>query len=200
MSDDELRDELVTVIGAGHETTATGLAWALERLLRTPQVLRRLQEELAADDGHAYLDAVIKEALRIRPVVLGTPRLLAEPVTIGGYDVPAGWYLSASIPLVHSDPAVFPEPEEFRPERFLGPEAARAGKAWLPFGGGRRYCVGAQLAMLEMRVVIAEVLRRVELTPAHPGPEKQVLKSVTLVPAKLARVVAVPRRASAENY
>ncbi|GAA2611193.1 cytochrome P450 [Actinomadura fulvescens] len=192
LTDQELRDELMTLLQAGHETTATALAWSFERLLRSPDALGRLREELAADDDGPYLGAVVKEALRARPVVLGAPRTLDEPVRIGGYDIPAGWYVSASIPLILSDPDVFPEPGEFRPERFLGENAARANKGWVPFGGGRRYCAGAQLATLEMRTVLSEVLRRVQLTAVRPNPEKPRLKNVTLVPARLTEAVAWP--------
>ncbi|MBX6769872.1 MAG: cytochrome P450, partial [Actinomadura rubrobrunea] len=190
LTDREVRDELITLLVAGHETTATGLAWTFERLLRAPRVLGRLREELAAGEGGGYLDAVIKESLRLRPVVVATPRVLTEPLTIGGHRVPAGWAVAAVIPLVHSDPEVFPEPERFLPERFLGPDAAKANRAWLPFGGGRRYCAGAQLALLEMRVIITEVLRRLELRPADAAPERARLRAVTLVPARSTRVVA----------
>ncbi|MFG2000767.1 cytochrome P450 [Spirillospora sp. NPDC048911] len=192
LTDQELRDELMTLLQAGHETTATALAWTFERLLRTPEALDTLCEELTVDDDGPYLGAVVKEALRARPVILGAPRTLDEPVRIGGYDIPAGWYVSASIPLILSDPDVFPEPGEFRPERFLGENAAGANKGWVPFGGGRRYCAGAQLATLEMRVIVSEVLRRVRLTAVRPGPERPRLKNVTLVPARLTEAVAWP--------
>jgi cytochrome P450 len=197
LTDREVRDELITLLVAGHETTATALAWTFERLVRTPPVLERLREEPADGDGRAYLDAVIKESLRVRPVVPATPRLLTEPMTVGGHRVPAGWCVAAVIPLVHTDPDVFPDPGEFRPERFLGPEAAKANRAWLPFGGGRRYCAGAQLALLEMRTIVAEVLRRVELRPADPAPERVRLRAVSLVPARSARVVAARRGSAA---
>ncbi|MQY09377.1 cytochrome P450 [Actinomadura macrotermitis] len=193
LTDQELRDELMTLLQAGHETTATALAWTFERLLRNPDALRRLRTELAAGEGGEYLQAVVKEALRARPVVLGAPRLLDEPVRIGGYDVPAGHYLSASIPLVLSDPAAYPEPWEFRPERFLGPGADLANRSWIPFGGGHRYCAGAQLAQLELRVVITEVLRAVDLAPARPAPERPRLKNVTLAPSASTQVVAYAR-------
>ncbi|GAA1551959.1 cytochrome P450 [Actinomadura kijaniata] len=199
LTDQEVRDELLTLLQAGHETTATALAWTFERLVRTPRVLRRLRAELAAGEGSEYLDAVVKEALRARPVVLGAPRLLDAPVRIGGYEVPAGWYLSASMPLVLSDPEAFPAPGEFRPERFLGPGADAALRSWMPFGGGHRYCAGAQLATLEMRVVITEVLRRVDLVPARPEPERPRVKNVTLAPARSTRVVARPRRDEAKE-
>jgi cytochrome P450 family 135 len=165
MSDEEIRDELITMLQAGHETTATGLAWAFERLLRTPDVHQRLRTALRDGDGGDYLDAVVKEALRSRPVVYNAPRLLDAPLTLGGHTVPAGWYAGPLISHIHHDPDVYPQPDQFRPERFLSPDTARAQQAWMPFGGGRRYCVGAQLALLEMKVIITEVLRRVDLTP-----------------------------------
>jgi cytochrome P450 len=182
LGDQEVRDELITLLIAGHETTATGLAWAFERLLRLPDVLRRLP------DDETYLDAVIKEVLRVRPVVYEAPRVLDAPLRLGGYEIPAGWYAGPSIPLVHHDAAAFPSPEEFRPERFLDGQQSRA---WMPFGGGRRFCVGAQLALLEMRVIIREVLRRLELTAPDPAPEARRLANVTLAPARLTRVIAL---------
>ncbi|MEV0233782.1 cytochrome P450 [Nonomuraea sp. NPDC050786] len=188
LGDQEIRDELITMLVAGHETTATGLAWAFERLLRMPEVLERLP------DDEAYLDAVVKEVLRVRPVVYEAPRLLDAPLELGGYEIPAGWYAGPYIPLVHRDPAAFPEPDEFRPERFLdGPQNRAQNRAWMPFGGGRRFCVGAQLALLEMRVIIREVLHRLELTAPDQAPEARRLKNVTLAPAKLTRVTARAR-------
>ncbi|MCT2582030.1 cytochrome P450 [Actinophytocola gossypii] len=189
LSDLELRDELIALLEAGHETTATSLAWTFERLVRTPAVFDRLREELARDDEQ-YLDAVIKEALRVRPVVFAATRLLDSPIELGGHQVPAGWLAAPVISLVHRDPDVFPAPDEFRPERFLGEDAARTQKSWMPFGGGRRYCAGAQLALLEMRVIIREVLDRVTLTTHDPAPEAERIRHVTLVPARGGRVVA----------
>ncbi|TMS00482.1 cytochrome P450 [Nonomuraea basaltis] len=169
---------------AGHETTATGLAWAFERLLRLPEALERLP------DHEPYLDAVVKEVLRVRPVVYEAARLLDAPLRLGEYEIPAGWYAGPYIPLVHRDPDVFDAPEEFRPERFLD---GRQSRAWMPFGGGRRFCVGAQLALLEMRVIIREVLHRLELAAPDQAPEARRLKNVTLAPAKLTRVIARAR-------
>ncbi|MDF5755682.1 cytochrome P450 [Spongiactinospora sp. TRM90649] len=202
MTDQEIRDELITMLLAGHETTATGLAWTFERLVRDSRVLDRLRADLAAG-GDEYLDAVIKEALRSRPVVYEAPRLLDRPLAIGGHEIPAGWYVAPLIALIHRDPTAFPDPDEFRPERFLpagegrDEEAAeRARRSWMPFGGGRRYCVGAQLALLEMRVIIREVLNRFDLeAPAGAGPEAVLLKSVTLMPGDRARVIARARTA-----
>lgn len=194
MSDQELRDELITLLEAGHETTATGLAWAFERLLRNRPVLDRLIAELAAGEDETYLDAVVKETLRSRPVVYDVPRLLDAPLRLGDHEAEAGWMASPLIMLIHRDPGVFPEPDAFRPERFLGPDAARANKSWMPFGGGRRYCVGAQLALMEMRVIIREVLAAVELGAVDPAPEKPRVRHVTLVPSQRTRVVARPVR------
>ncbi|HEV2370771.1 MAG TPA: cytochrome P450 [Streptosporangiaceae bacterium] len=193
LSDQELRDELITLLEAGHETTATGLAWAFERLLRNTDVLSRLQDELAGGRDE-YLAEVVKEALRSRPVVYDVPRLLDDPLRLGGFEVPAGWIAAPLIFLIHRDPQAFPEPEEFRPERFHGDESATISKSWMPFGGGRRYCAGAQLALLEMRVVITEVLRRVELAAPSTAPEAPRIKHVTVVPADKTRVVVRARK------
>ena len=194
MSNEELRDELVTLLEAGHETTATALAWTFERLVRSPTVMARLREALDGGD-EKYLDAVVKESLRTRPIVLDTPRLLDSTLDLDGYQIPEGWYVAPAIPLVHTDPDLYPDAAEFRPERFL--EERIAPDAWIPFGGGRRRCIGSHMAMLEMRTVIAEVVDRVELHPAEPEPERARVHHVTLVPEKGTRVVAEPRPAPA---
>jgi cytochrome P450 family 135 len=194
MDDQEIRDELITLLEAGHETTATGLAWAFERLLRTPPVLARLRAEIDAGQDETYLEAVVKETLRLRPVVYDAPRLLDAPLRLGDFEAPAGWFAAPLICLIHRDPAAYPDPAAFRPERFLGADAAVATRSWMPFGGGRRYCVGAQLALLEMRVIIREVLRRVDLTPADPASERPRMKHVTFVPARGTRVLVRQRR------
>ncbi|MGW5449214.1 cytochrome P450 [Streptomyces asiaticus] len=191
MSDQEIRDELLTLLEAGLETTATGLSWAFERLMRSPEILRRLQEELERGEDDSYLEAVVKEVLRLRPVITGSGRLLDRPLRLDGYEIPVGWVAIPMFSLIHQDSEAYPDPEEFRPERFLGEGAQAAQKSFLPFGGGRRYCVGAQLAMMEMKVIIREVLRRVELTATDPAPEAQRMWHVTLVPGK--RAVAVAR-------
>jgi cytochrome P450 len=194
MSDQEIRDELLTLVVAGHETTATGLAWAFDRLLRTDTVLTRLREEIAAGEEETYLDAVVKEVLRSRPVVFDAPRLLDAPLRLGAHEVPAGWFAAPLIALIHRDPDAYPEPDVFRPERFLGDGAALAAKSWMPFGGGRRYCAGAQLALLEMRVIIREILRRVDLDGVGAAPERPRMKHVTYVPAHGTRVRVRARR------
>ncbi|GAA5170290.1 cytochrome P450 [Pseudonocardia eucalypti] len=188
MTDRELRDQLITLLGAGHETTATGLSWTFERLIRHPDLLRRAVEAAQADDGSGdeFLDAVVKESLRVRPVVYEVGRTLTEPVELGGYRLPAGTVVLPSIGLPHVDPGRYTDPERFDPDRMLG--GTPGPTTWLPFGGGGRRCLGATFALIEMRVVIREILRRVRLdTTTAPG-ERQVTKHVTLVPHKGARI------------
>jgi cytochrome P450 len=190
MTDVELRDELVTLLMAGHETTATGLSWAFERLLRNAPVLERL---LGALDDDEYLDAVVKETLRVRPVVADVARVLKQPIVLAGYPLPAGTLVLAGITAVHMRPDLYPEPHEFRPERFL--DGGAESYAWIPFGGGVRRCIGASFAQVEMRVVLREVLRRVTLRAPSPRPERAKVKHVTVVPARDCRVVMVERLA-----
>jgi cytochrome P450 family 135 len=190
MSDRELRDELVTVLGAGHETTATALAWAMERLLRTPRVLERLRESVAAGEDD-YLDATIKETLRARPVIVDVARKLAAPAEIGGYELPAGTFVLPAIAGLHYREDLYPEPHEFRPERFL--DGKTDSYAWIPFGGGVRRCVGAAFAQYEMRVVLREFLARTELRAPDPEPERVALRNITLAPGKGTRVELVRR-------
>jgi cytochrome P450 len=191
MSDRELRDELVTVLGAGHETTATALAWTMERVLRTPRVLERLRESVGAGEDE-YLDATIKEALRARPVIVDVARKLAAPAEVGGYELPAGTFVLPAIAGVHYREDLFPDPEEFRPERFLDGRADTY--TWIPFGGGVRRCVGAAFAQYEMRVILRTILERTELRAPDPRPERVRLRNVTLAPGKGARVELVARR------
>ncbi len=194
MTADEIRDQLVTLLLAGHETTATGLSWALERLVRHPGVLARAVQ--AADEGDdAYLDAVVTESLRIRPVVPDITRKLVTDVTIGEGDrelhLPAGTFVDPAIFLVLRSPKHYPDPLMFRPERFVGQRPDL--NVWIPFGGGSRRCLGAAFALTEMRVVLAEVLRRVELEPTSRPAERTRVRHVTLIPHKGA-VVTVRRR------
>jgi cytochrome P450 family 135 len=186
MSEEELRDELVTVIGAGHETTATALAWAVERLVRTPRVLERLRAELAAGEEE-YLDAVIKETLRVRPVITDVARKLTAPAEIGGYDLPAGTFVLPAIIAIHHREDLYPRPFEFRPERFL--EGQGEGYAWIPFGGGVRRCLGASFAQYEMRIVLGAIIERARLRAAHPRPEALRPRNITLAPGRGTRVV-----------
>ncbi|MQA86083.1 MAG: cytochrome P450 [Streptosporangiales bacterium] len=190
MTDAELRDALMTLLVAGHETTATALSWAFERLVRHPRVTERLRGSLAEGD-EGYLDAVVKETLRTRPIVPDMPRVLTEPLDLDGYRVPAGWWVSPSPLLLHRSADEFPEPKEFRPERFLTEDAP--SQAWIPFGGGRRQCLGSHFALLEMRAVIPEVLGRLRLRVADdPAPEAPRVRNVTLAPVHDARVIAKP--------
>ncbi len=191
MSEKELRDELMTLLLAGHETTATGLAWAFERLTRTPRVMGKLLESLDSDDED-YLDAVAKETLRARPVVYDVARKLAAPATVKGWDLPAGAYVVPSITAIHLLQGIYDHAEEFRPERFIGGDQPDS-YAWIPFGGGRRRCIGAAFATMEMKAVLREVLTRVDVRASDPKPERQRLHNVTLVPAKGARVVVADR-------
>jgi cytochrome P450 family 135 len=196
MSDRELRDELMTMLLAGHETTATGLAFAFDLLGRSSQVLARLRDELAGGDD-AYLDAVVTETLRLRPVIDASERTLVVPRTVAGWELPAGIRVYPAIALVHRREDLYPEAGAFRPERFLDGRAE--SYAWLPFGGGIRRCIGAALAQAEMAEVIRTVVTRVELRPTRPRPDPVVLRGVTLVPRHGTPVavqrIAAPKRA-----
>jgi len=179
MSDSEVRDQLMTLLLAGHETTATALAWAFDLLFRTPAAFERLREELAGGrDG--YLDAVVTETLRVRPVVPSVGRLITSKSKLGGFELPAGTAVMPSIYLVHMRPDLYPNPDEFRPERFLdgGPETY----AWIPFGGGTRRCLGAAFASFEMKVVLRTILRRTVLSPGTDRAEPFGHRNVTLSP------------------
>jgi cytochrome P450 len=190
MTDKELRDQLMTLLLAGHETTATGLAWTLERLVRHPDVLSRAVH--AADDGDdEYLDAIVRESLRVRPVIFDVARMLAAPVDIAGYRLPAGVTVAPAIGLVQRSERHYPDALRFDPDRMVG--ATPTPTTWLPFGGGGRRCLGATFAQVEMRVVLREVLRRVELTPTTAPAERQRAKHITLVPHGGARIRVAAR-------
>lgn len=179
MSDAELIDELVTLVVAGHETTATALAWCFELMLRHPDVWRRVREE-ATGGGDEYVDAVIKESLRMRPILPLIARVVKEPFEIPGYRLPPGSAIAPNIFLAHHREASYPHPGEFRPERFLGetPE----GSVWLPFGGGMRRCIGASFALFEMRVVIQAVARRVDVRLTRDEAEPIARRAITFTP------------------
>jgi cytochrome P450 len=188
LTDQELRDELVTLLVAGHETTATGLAWAFELLLRNPPVLEHLRNTFAEGD-EAYLVAVVKETLRLRTVVPGVGRVVREqPYEVGGYVIPPGVEINPSIAAIHRRGDCYPNPSRFRPERFIGDEAPDT-YTWLPFGGGTRRCLGASFATFEMQVVIRRVLERTHLKTIDRRPEKRLRKGVTVVPKRGVRVV-----------
>jgi cytochrome P450 len=184
LSDVELRDELMTLLVAGHETTATAMAWTLERILRHPDVLERLQSQ---PDDDEYLDAVIKETLRLRPVVPAVARKLVEPMEFGGWRLPAGVHIAPSIYLLHRRPDIYEDPLEFRPERFLG--VTPGTYEWIPFGGGIRRCLGASFALIEMRVVLGTILKTVKLAPAPAAEGESVMRrAVTFAPARGGRI------------
>ncbi|HTA15956.1 MAG TPA: cytochrome P450 [Solirubrobacteraceae bacterium] len=200
MSPAELRDELVTALVAGHETTASQLAWGFEQLSRLPHVVERLAGELAEDsEDDAYLTATIHEIMRRRPVLINAePRLVKKPVQIGGVEYPAGVVLIANAYLVHHDPAIYPDPYAFRPERFLESEGGRAPGTytWLPFGGGRRRCLGASFAMLEMKIVLRAVIEHNLLLPVGERPETARRRSITISPSRGCEVILRERPSS----
>jgi len=195
MSHVELRDELMTLLVAGHETTASELAWGFERLARTPAVSARLVEAIDSGDDDAYLTATVQETLRHRPVLPNAaPRLTMEPVEIGGWTYPQGVCLLPDAYLIHHDPEIYPDPYAFKPERFL--DEGPGTYTWIPFGGGRRRCLGASFAQLEMKIVLRAVLGSSELTPAEPGMEFGRRRSITLSPGAGARAILRARRAA----
>jgi cytochrome P450 len=198
LSEDEVHDELVTLLVAGHETTATALAWALRWLLPDRPLVERLRAEIATAGGDPLrigkldlLDATVKEALRLQPVIPMVGRVLQQPTTIGSLELPARVFVAASIYLVHRDPALYPEPERFRPERFVGWKPA----AWefLPFGGGLRKCVGAAFALYEMKMVLGALLPRVELRLATDR-VRNVRRAITVTPEGGLPVVCTAKR------
>lgn len=197
LSDDELRDELMTLLVAGHETTATALAWAFERLARTPRVLDELiAERDAPGAGEDYLDAVVKETLRLRPVIPAVVRKLREPMEFGGWELPAGVHIAPSIYLLHRRGDIYPDPLEFRPERFLGDDTPGTYE-WIPFGGGVRRCLGASFAMFEMKAVLRAALRHVRPRPAGGRDESTTRRAITFAPSRGARVRLEPASSGA---
>jgi cytochrome P450 len=184
------------VRGAAPETTASGLTWAFERLSRSPRVLGALREEIDAGEDDAYLTATIQETLRRRPVLPNAaPRLVKQPIEVGGWSYPTGACLVPNAYLIHHDPEIYADPYAFRPERFL--DEAPGTYTWIPFGGGRRRCLGASFAMLEMKVVIAAALRAGELQPAADDFELARRRNITIRPGAGGRAVVRERRAPA---
>jgi cytochrome P450 len=186
MSREELRDQLMTVIAAGHETTATGLCWLFERVLRHAEVEERLRAELAAGDD-AYLEATATETLRVRPVVTDIARRVKRDVEVAGWTLPAGTFAIPSIALIHTREDLYPEPHAFRPERFL--DTKPGTYTWIPFGGGARRCIGAAFAMLELKTIARTILDRTRLRAPDPRPESPRARNVTIVPSRGAEVV-----------
>jgi cytochrome P450 len=181
MRDEEMRDELLTLLVAGHETTATSLSWAVERLVRSPETLERLRAEVS-EGREEYLTATIQETLRLRPVISIVLRKLTEPVEIGGYELPAGVSVAPCVYLAHRNPEVYPEPE-----RFL--DNPPGTYTWIPFGGGVRRCLGASFAQFEMAVVLRELVRRHQIRPAKPKPERVFRRAITETPRHDAEVI-----------
>jgi cytochrome P450 len=186
LTDLELRDELMTLLVAGHETTATAMSWTLERVVRHPVVLERLRDEPDGD----YLDAVIKETLRLRPVVPAVARKLLEPMEFGGWLLPAGVHIAPSIYLLHRRADLYPDPLAFKPERFL--ERPAGTYEWIPFGGGIRRCLGASFALMEMKVVLSHVFRSVTLRAVpRAAAEATARRAVTFAPSRSGRIALV---------
>ncbi len=180
LDDREIRDELMTLVLAGHETTANQLAWAFERLLRVPEAHDALRDAVRGGDGSAYVEATLHETMRVRPVIPIIGRRVQAPWQLGEYVIPAGTPVSVAIPLLHHREDIYPQPFRFAPERFLG---AKPGTyTWLPFGGGTRRCLGAALAMTEQRIVLETIARRVDLEAVDERPEREQHRNVTMIP------------------
>jgi cytochrome P450 len=194
MTNPEIRDQLVTMLAAGHETTAHTLSWAVERLRRHPEVLARLVEEADAG-GRALRDATIREVQRMRPVIAFAGRHTIRPFEVGGYRIPPGVLIGLSAGLTHYDPALFPHPDRFDPERFL--DALPETYSWIPFGGGIRRCIGASFAHMEIDVVLRVLLQRVELLPSDAPDEAWKFRGVAWSPAEGGRAIVRRRVAAA---
>jgi cytochrome P450 len=193
LTDRELRDELLTLVLAGHETTANSLAWTWERLVRTPAAYERLREAVrTGEDAEAVVEATIIEGMRARPVIPMIGRRVTVPWRLGEYAVEADTPVTMSILLVHHREDIYPRPFDFLPERWLGRKPGTY--EWIPFGGGIRRCLGAALAMAEQRVVLSAMTRRLDIEAADPEPEHAVHRNVTMIPAQGARVVVRERR------
>ncbi len=187
MRDSELRDELITLLVAGHETTANALAWAGERLARHPEMLARLGEEARAGTSTAYAAAVVQETLRLRPVISIVQRVLAAPLTVAGYELPAGTAVVPALYLVNRRADTYPDPECFDPERFLGRPPGTY--TWIPFGGGVRRCLGAAFAQFEMETVLHELAARARIAPVRAADEPVLRRAVTETPRHDAEVL-----------
>jgi cytochrome P450 len=196
MGDDEVRDQLMTLLLAGHETTATALAWSFDLLLRHPDKLARLTTEIRDGQGYEYLRATISEVLRLRPVVPIAGRRLAADLDVGELHLPAGTDVTPAIWLTHTRPDVYPEPYAFRPERFL--DSAPDTYAWIPFGGGIRRCLGAAFAEFEMRIALTEILSRCTLARDSAEAEHSTRRNITLSPRRGTPVQLLAREPARE--
>jgi cytochrome P450 len=215
MTDEELRDELITLVLAGHETTANSLAWTFERLTRHPEPYEKLRSLVrsGSEDASAYIEATVHEGMRVRPVIPMIVRMVKRPWQLGEYVLPAGTPVAVNIVAVHHRGDVYPDPHAFRPERFLGVRTDDAGDrhngearrlaaikpgtyTWIPFGGGIRRCLGASLAMAEQKVVMEAVAGRVDLRAEHPAPERARQRNVTMIPRHGGRVVVTDKLAA----
>jgi len=196
LSEKDLRDELVTLLTDG--PTSSSLAWAFERLLRHPEKLARLQAEVDAGESDEYMDAVIKETLRLCPPVPVVVRRLLVPMDLGGYHLPAGTVVAPCVYLIHRDEGIYPNPRSFVPERFL--EQPPGTYTWIPFGGSTRRCLAASYAELEMKRVLRTVLSEVVLTPADSDSEHARRSAISFSPDKRGRVVARPRESSESQW
>jgi cytochrome P450 len=199
MTDAELRDQVITLLVAGHETTATSLSWAIAELISHPEVLARARAELSAEVGSAslqashlpklrYVDAVLSETLRLRPVLPIVARILLKPIQLGPYSLPKDTFIAPCIYLAHRSPDRYPEPEAFKPERFLDGPADPS--AYFPFGGGARRCIGRAFALFEMKVVLAQLLPRLDLQFAPGYQPRLIRRSITFAPDRGVPVVA----------
>jgi cytochrome P450 len=189
LSDHEIRDEMMSLVLAGHETTANSLAWTFERLVRAPDAYERLRELVRSDDAQAgsYVEATIHEGMRVRPVIPVIVRMVRRPWRLGEYVLPAGTPVGVSIVALHHRADVYPDPHQFRPERFLGVKPGTY--TWIPFGGGIRRCLGASLAMAEQRVVLQAIARRTDLVPSRRSREHARQRNVTMIPSRGGRVI-----------
>jgi cytochrome P450 len=196
MSDVELRDHMITLLIAGHDTTSSGLAWTFHELARRPEVLRAAQE--AADRGdEEYVLGVHKEAMRMRPAIQNVGRRLQRPAEVAGYQLPAGTIVAPIISEAQRDPDVYEDPDEFRPERFVGKNPPAS--SWIPFGGGVRRCIGAGFSLQESAIVLGEALRRYDIDVKRKAPERPVLRHVTQIPGNGSQIIVTPRKGRADR-
>ncbi|MFA4928946.1 MAG: cytochrome P450 [Patulibacter sp.] len=195
MSDRELRDELMTLLVAGHETTANSLSWALERLIRHPDALQRLQDEVREGETDVWMDAVCRETLRLCPVISIVVREIQEDVEIAGHVIPKGARVVPCIHLVHRRPDIYPDPDAFKPERWL--DQTPGTYTWIPFGGGVRRCLGASFALFEMKTILGEIVRSMDLQTTTAPDEPMRSRAIARTPGGQAEIVVARRVASA---